>query len=236
MGVEEGAGISPADNGEATGALVIQVDMRERHGPVPALLAAYPDVALRFGALASGDYILAEHAAVERKVAADFVASILDRRLFAQAARLKLLFPHAILLIEGSLAGLPHAIDQEAIRGALAFVTMREGLTVLQVESAAESAALLRMMARHAQERQGVPTNLREPKPAIEELYAAYLVEGLPGVGPRRARLLLAHFGSPAAVMCATAAELARAPGIGKKSAERIWRATHTELSRERNA
>jgi ERCC4-type nuclease len=99
-------------------------------------------------------------------------------------------------------------------------------------------------MARHAQERQCVPTSLREPKPAlakpaqsaIEELYAAYLVEGLPGVGPRRARQLLEHFGSPAAVMCASAAERARAPGIGKKSAERIWRATHTELAREHNA
>jgi DNA excision repair protein ERCC-4 len=107
---------------------------------------------------------------------------------------------------------------------------------VLQVESAAESAALLRLMARHAQGRQGQPTSIREPKPAIEELYAAYLVEGLPGVGPQRARQLLAHFGSPAAVMCASAAELSRAPGIGKKSAERIWRATHTELARERNA
>jgi hypothetical protein len=28
--------------------------MRERHGPVPALLAAYPDVAVRFGALPIG--------------------------------------------------------------------------------------------------------------------------------------------------------------------------------------
>ncbi len=53
MGVEEGTGILPAGVSEAAGALVIQVDMREQHGPVPALLAAYPDVALRFGALPS---------------------------------------------------------------------------------------------------------------------------------------------------------------------------------------
>ncbi|NTW04324.1 MAG: hypothetical protein HGA19_24180 [Oscillochloris sp.] len=78
----------------------------------------------------------------------------------------------------------------------------------------------------------GVPTSIREPKPAIEELYAAYLVEGLPRIGPHRARQLLAHFSSPAAVICALVAEHARVPGIGKKSAERIWRATHTEIPR----
>jgi Fanconi anemia group M protein len=220
-----------ASAGGPAGRLTIQVDMREQGGPVPALLAAYPDVGLRFGALPSGDYVLADEVAVERKTAADFVASILDRRLFGQAARLKLLFPRAILLIEGDLATVPHSIAQEAIRGALAFLAVREGVTVLQVGGAEESAAILRLMARHAQERMGQPVSLREPKPLVEELYAAYLVEGLPGVGPRRARQLLAHFGTPAAVMCASAEELARAPGIGRKSAERIWRATHLPAS-----
>jgi fanconi anemia group M protein len=216
--------------------LTIHVDMREQGSPVPALLAAYPDIALRFGALPSGDYVLADEVAVERKTAADFVASILDRRLFGQAARLKLLFPRAILLIEGDLTAVPHSIAQEAIRGALAFLVVREGVTVLHVSAAEESAALLRLMARHAQERMGQPVSLREPKPMVEELYAAYLVEGLPGVGPRRARQLLAHFGTPAAVMCASADELARAPGIGRKSAERIWRATHLPASGQAGA
>ncbi|NTU82522.1 MAG: hypothetical protein HGA45_24655 [Chloroflexales bacterium] len=216
--------------------LIIQVDMREQGSPVPALLAAYPDLTLRFGALPSGDYVLADEVAVERKTAADFVASILDRRLFGQAARLRALFPRAILLIEGDLTAVPHSIAQEAIRGALAFLVVREGVTVLQVSGVEESAALLRLMARHAQERMGQPVSLREPKPLVEELYAAYLVEGLPGVGPRRARQLLAHFGTPAAVMCASVEELARAPGIGRKSAERIWRATHLPASGQESA
>jgi fanconi anemia group M protein len=88
---------------------------------------------------------------------------------------------------------------------------------------------MLRLLARHAQERMGLPISLREPKPLVEQLYAAYLVEGLPGVGPRRARLLLAHFGTPAAVMCASPEELAQVPGIGKKSALRIWQVVNAE-------
>jgi fanconi anemia group M protein len=207
--------------------LLIRVDSREHSSPVPALLAAFPDVTLSFAALPSADYLLSDDVAVERKSASDFVASILDRRLFGQTTRMKVLFPRAMLIIEGDLTQVPHSIDMEAIRGALAFLTVREGITVLQVADATETAAMLRIMARHAQERMGQPVSLREPRPQIEELYAAYLVEGLPGVGPRRARMLLAHFGSPAAIMCAAVEELSKVPGIGKKSAQRIWQAVN---------
>lgn len=219
--------------GDATPSLTIRVDMRERQSPVPALLAAFPDVTLTFAALPSADYVLSDEVAVERKSASDFVASILDRRLFGQTTRMKVLFPRALLMIEGDLTQVPHSIDMEAIRGALAFLTVREGITVLQVSNPTETAAMLRIMAHHAQERMGQPVSLREPRPQIEELYAAYLVEGLPGVGPRRARLLLAHFGTPAAIMCASAEELARVPGIGKKSAQRIWQAVNAQYREE---
>jgi fanconi anemia group M protein len=219
--------VVPESAPSTTHGLLIRVDSRERSSPVPALLAAFPDVRLTFAALPSADYVLSDDVAVERKTASDFVASILDRRLFGQATRMNVLFPRAILIVEGDLTQLQHSIDTQAIRGALAFLTVRAGITVLQLADASETAAMLRIMARHAQERMGQPVSLREPRPPIEELYAAYLVEGLPGVGPRRARMLLAHFGSPAAIMCASAEELARVPGIGKKSAQRIWRAVN---------
>ena len=155
--------------------LLIRVDSREHQSPVPALLATFPDVTLSFAALPSADYLLSDDVAVERKTASDFVASILDRRLFGQTTRMKVLFPRAMLIIEGDLSQVPHSIDMEAIRGALAFLTVREGITVLQVNDATETAAMLRIMARHAQERMGQPVSLREPRPQIEELYAAYL-------------------------------------------------------------
>jgi fanconi anemia group M protein len=228
--------VAPEHIPSAAQPLLIRVDSRERSSPVPALLATFPDVTLSFAALPSADYVLSDDVAVERKSASDFVASILDRRLFGQTTRMKVLFPRAMLIIEGDLSQVPHSIDMEAIRGALAFLTVREGITVLQLSDATETAAMLRMMARHAQERMGQPVSLREPRPQIEELYASYLVEGLPGIGPRRARMLLAHFGSPAAIMCATAEALAQVPGIGKKSAQRIWQAVNTRYAPERSA
>jgi ERCC4-type nuclease len=225
--------LAPEHIPSANQPLLIRVDSRERSSPVPALLATFPDVTLSFAALPSADYLLSDDVAVERKTASDFVASILDRRLFGQTTRMKVLFPRAMLIIEGDLSQVPHSIDMEAIRGALAFLTVREGITVLQLSNASETAAMLRIMARHAQERMGQPVSLRAPRPQIEELYAAYLVEGLPGIGPRRARLLLAHFGSPAAIMCATAEQLAKVTGIGKKSAQRIWQAVNTRYAPE---
>jgi fanconi anemia group M protein len=225
--------VTPESAPSATRGLLIRVDSRERSSPVPALLAAFPDVRLTFAALPSADYVLSDDVAVERKTGGDFVASILDRRLFGQATRMSVLFPRPILIVEGDLTQLPHSIDIEAIRGALAFLTVRAGITVLQLGDASETAAMLRVMARHAQERMGQPVSLREPRPPIEELYAAYLVEGLPGVGPRRAHMLLAHFGSAAAIMCASAEELVQVPGIGKKSAQRIWQALNARYHPE---
>jgi ERCC4-type nuclease len=105
----------------------IRVDMRERQSPVPELLAAFGDVTLTFAALPSADYVLSEAVAVERKTASDFVASILDRQLFGQATKMQLLFTRPLMIVEGDLTQVPHSIDLEAIRGALAFLTVQAG-------------------------------------------------------------------------------------------------------------
>ncbi len=48
------------------------------------------------------------------------------------------------------------------------------------------------------------------------------LFERLPGVGPARKRILLAHFGSPASVLAASADELERVPGLPARTAREI--------------
>ncbi|MGD8394086.1 MAG: excinuclease ABC subunit UvrC [Candidatus Eiseniibacteriota bacterium] len=47
-------------------------------------------------------------------------------------------------------------------------------------------------------------------------------LEAVPGIGPRRRRQLIEHFGSPRAVAAATVEELTRVPGIGATAAARI--------------
>lgn len=54
-------------------------------------------------------------------------------------------------------------------------------------------------------------------------------LEGVPGVGPKRRRELLNHFGGLQELSRASLEEIAKAPGISKKLAESIYAALHSE-------
>jgi excinuclease ABC subunit C len=53
------------------------------------------------------------------------------------------------------------------------------------------------------------------------------ILDDLPGIGPARKRALLAHFGSPEAILAASSEELAGAPGVPSKIARDIWSYLH---------
>jgi excinuclease ABC subunit C len=55
----------------------------------------------------------------------------------------------------------------------------------------------------------------------------ASILDELPGVGPARKRALLAHFGSPDAVLAASREELAAVPGVPGKLARELYRELH---------
>ena len=52
-------------------------------------------------------------------------------------------------------------------------------------------------------------------------------LDGIPGVGPKRKRELLAHFGSVASIKGASAEEIAKAPGVSRTLAEAVYGALH---------
>ena len=53
------------------------------------------------------------------------------------------------------------------------------------------------------------------------------VLDGLPGIGPSRKRALLAHFGSPEAVMAASRDELQAVPGLPGKTARELYGFLH---------
>jgi excinuclease ABC subunit C len=55
----------------------------------------------------------------------------------------------------------------------------------------------------------------------------ASILDEVPGIGPARKRALLTHFGSPEAVLSATAAELEAVAGVGPKFARELHRELH---------
>jgi fanconi anemia group M protein len=206
----------------------IVADLAERRSAVYRALAALPpeEVDLAAARLPVADYLLGPDLAVERKTAADFAASIADRRLFAQVAALKAAYARPVILIEGGFAGLRTRMHPNALRGALSYLVAIEGLAVLRTDDAEETAPLLVQLARHAQHGlTRLPETVAKPTAADLAARQQRLVAALPDVGPTLARALLLRFGSPRAVFAATEADLRSVPGIGPTRAAAIARA-----------
>lgn len=200
----------------------IIVDSRELRSEVYSALREQEGLELSVRELSSGDYLLRADFAVERKASIDFIASILDRRLFSQVARLKGEYERVLFVIEGNPYQERSGIAAQSIRGALSYLITVEGVSVISVENAHESAKLMATMARHLQEGLGYEVPLRGGKPKRLGPVSQFLVEGLPGIGPSGAKALLSHFGSAEAVFTASVEELGRVRGLGQKTAERI--------------
>jgi excinuclease ABC subunit C len=60
-----------------------------------------------------------------------------------------------------------------------------------------------------------------------DQAMTSSLLDELPGVGPARKRALLAHFGSPEAIVAASSEELQAAPGLPAKVAREIYAHLH---------
>ena len=206
--------------------LSIIADSREhRSGLIPELTRLGAIVQVE--ELEAGDYVLAEGLAVERKEANDFVSSIMDRRLFAQVPLLKATYARPFIIVEGDLSSVRSAIEPAALAGALSYLSVLEGITVLHTAGAEQTALQLITMARHATQGLGYEIALRGAKPKDRRSQAQYLVEGLPGIGPAAAKKLLDHFGSPAKVLSASQEELTQVKGIGAKMAATVHEVLH---------
>jgi DNA excision repair protein ERCC-4 len=204
--------------------LRIAVDDRERaDGKVLAALAAQGEARLEIVRLGVGDYRVERRVVVERKTAADFGASLIDGRLFAQAAALALAPERAVLILEGcDQAWRDTGVRREALQGALITIGVFFGVAVLRSDDAEETARLLVYLGRQAQ--RALQGGLPRPgyRPKGRRARQLFLLQGLPGVGPARAARLLERFGSVQAVVSASADDLASVDGIGQKTAARM--------------
>lgn len=203
-------------------AIHIIADAKESRSDIIRLLGADPAITVEIRELYAGDYLVADSYPIERKAATDFIASIMDKRLFEQTAKMKAEYGRAAFLIEGDIYATRSAMTPEALLGAVSYLTAIEGATLIPSPNAAASASLIKTIARHVCEGLGYEISLRTAKPRDLRLQAHFLVEGFAGVGPTTAKKLLAHFGSVQALFSASLEDLKRAPGIGDKTAKGI--------------
>lgn len=203
--------------------VLIRADHREAAGGIPEALAAMEGVTVELAQLDVADYVLSERLAVERKTVPDFAASIVDRRLFGQAERLQGRYERVVYLIEGTGLYEGHHLHPNAVRGALSFLAVLSGAAVLRTEGREDSALLLATMARHEQHGLGYEVSLhRVRRGARRSQQQRYVVEDLPGIGPKTAHALLERFGSLAALFAADEEALRQVPGMGPKRARAV--------------
>lgn len=201
---------------------LIKVDMREQRSGVTNLLERSNIVAVEYSALPIGDYLLSDEVVVERKAATDFVLSIFENRLFGQVAQMQASYERSVIILEGDVFATRSAIEPAALRGAISWLSVIQGISLVNTRDAADTASFLEVMARHAQEGLGYEVSLRPSRPKDPAVLAQFAIEGLPGCGPTTAKKLLAHFGSALGVFNASVSDLCEVKGIGRKTAEGI--------------
>lgn len=199
----------------------ITVDSRESRSGILAKLSGIPGVTVEQRELSSGDFLIGNGTAIERKAATDFVISVMEGRLFEQLARCSIEHERTVVLIEGDIYQTRSAISPEALDGALSYISLLSGASLMFSPSVARTPFIIHRMALHIQHGLGysIPMRTAKPKPAVA---AQYLLEGLPTVGPKAAQLLLDHFGSPRRVFSASRADLLGVKGIGPKTVDAI--------------
>lgn len=201
----------------------IQVDDRETGGPVVDLLRQSPDFRVTMTRLKLGDYLVDGRFLFERKTTADIVAAIISGRLFSQALRLAVTPLRRALILEGTGRELAESgMHWGAIQGALITVSLFCGIPLLRTRTPEET---VRTMLFAAQQGQAYAIGAR-PRPGYrprgKRARQLFILQGLPGIGPERARRLLARFETVESVIIARPEELAEVPGIGKRIARQV--------------
>ena len=189
---------------------------------MPELAQACDAFDVRIRQLSAGDYVIGGAVVVERKTYADFSRSLIDGRLFPQAAMLARSPHRPLILLEGPPPEHIPDVHAHALQGAIASLAVMWRLPVIDVPTPEDALRLFRVIAEQVGRRRPDILKRYDRKPKRHESRRLYVLQGLPGVGPALAARLLARFGSVERAIAADAAALMEIDGLGPSKAARI--------------
>jgi NADPH-dependent F420 reductase len=198
-------------------------DERERQSGVPEKLSKL-DVRVYYSQLAVGDYVVNPEIAAERKSLGDFVSSVYDGRLFAQASALAASYRKPYIIVEGDVNKLSGMVKNLAsYYGAVASVTLAYDLRLMHTANSDETAQAIAALVRNSRAKPIPPGLLQAPPKSKDEAQQQlYFVSALPGVGIKLAKRMLGRYGTPRKVVSLTESQFAMIPGVGAKRASKI--------------
>jgi ERCC4-type nuclease len=206
----------------------IIADDRETSSAVVEWLHKNESISLEITRLEYGDYAIGNRMLVERKTARDFVDTLVERDLLGQLKRMADACEHPVLIIEGTDIYAQRNIAPNAIRGALAAISVQFGVSVFMVTGPEETAEMLYvLMNREQGEPSGRPSMHHHKSYHSEREQLEYVLSAFPGIGPHQARSLLEHFGTLSAVISASEEELRSVEGIGQKISGVVYSLSH---------
>jgi len=142
--------------------------------------------------------------------------SLVDGRLFKQALALMKADAHPVYILEGRSADVERSgVGRESIQGALVTLGVFFGLPILRSLDPEETVRVMRYTVGQGDRFAQGGVQRFGYRPKGKQARRLYVLQGLPGIGKKRAAALMDHFGSVEAVICADEDELAEVDGIG---------------------
>ncbi len=205
--------------------LLIYADTRETKSPVLKRLKD-EGFQIKTEQLETGDYIISDKIAIERKTPKDLINSILDKRIFSQIKKLRENYPKPLLIIEGEedIYSI-RKIHPNAIMGVLSKITLTYHVPIVYTKNAIETANLLKVILNQetSDKKEDYPIRIEKKAFSTQE-QQEFIIESLPGVGPMIAKSLLKRFKTIHNIINSTTEQLKEIEGVGKKKAEEIIR------------
>ena len=201
----------------------ITADDREQRSGVIESLRTFQDVNLEIGRLSVGDYLVDKRFVFERKTLHDFSVSIVQGRLFRQAQNLAKYDCHPVIILEGTSKNIAeYGVSRDAVQGAIITISITYGIPILRSKDSDETAKLMVMTAKQAVRM--ASGGLQRPgyRPKGKKSRQMFILQGLPGIGRKKAELLIEKFGTVEAVVNAKSEDLASVYGMGEKTIEDI--------------
>ena len=200
----------------------LRVDLSERNAAVLRLARECEDFDVQVVHLPIGDYVIDSGVVVERKTYADFATSLVDGRLFPQAAALAQSPHRPVVLLEGPKPLRMPDVHPHALKGAIVSLAVMWRLPVIYARDPEDSLRILRFLAQQVRNSEQRILRRYDRKPKRIASRRLYMLQGLSGVGPALAQRLLTKFGSIERVVTADEGSLTQVRGIGLRKAAQI--------------
>lgn len=162
---------------------------------------------------------------IERKTIDDFLSSLIEKRLFEQLGRLKYCYENCILLIEAFDLSF---FNTNAIYGAILKIMFAMDIKVIFSQTKKQTSDILCVIKDNFNKKDNVintndkpDTNKllkNQPKSVSLNRKRLLMLQSIPNIGVKRAKLLLSRFKSIREIIDANEKELSSIEGIGKKT------------------